>query len=219
MGSYCVYKKVFFLLSVILITFILSACNGGCLNLKETKKLLNNKLSIGNTRDQVKLALKNIDINFSYDRYQDQYYATIRDEHCNQYEAISVYLAFDESEKLGATIMEEVSHKAVAKLLNQSWTLVQTSDMWGGGQRATLEAMACGVPPVVMNDSPKNKQYIEDSEFGLICSPDAESIRNAVNLLKINPYYHRASKRGIAYVKSKWTAQKYADALLRVIEL
>jgi len=44
--------------------------------------------------------LKDVDIKFSYDKYQNQYYSTIRDERCGPYQAISVNISFDESEKL-----------------------------------------------------------------------------------------------------------------------
>lgn len=67
---------------------------------KEVRNLLNSKLSIGDTRERVEKAIEDIGIQFSYDKYQDQYYSTIRDERCGPYQAISVSLSFDESEKL-----------------------------------------------------------------------------------------------------------------------
>ena len=70
---------------------------------------------------------------------------------------------FIECRKQGVTLLPEQSYESVAQLLNQSHTMVQTSEYWGGGQRATLEAMACGIPPIVMSDSPKNREFVEET--------------------------------------------------------
>lgn len=93
-------KTVSSLLAILLVAFSLQACSGGCLKTKEVKNLLNSKLSIGDTRERVEMALKVIDIQFTYDKFQNRYQATVRDERCGQFQAISVYLSFDESEKL-----------------------------------------------------------------------------------------------------------------------
>ena len=96
-------SKITIILSMLIaLTSFVSACNDGCLNMreKEVKKMLNSKLSIGDDRGKVELIIDNIGIEFSYDKYEDQYYTTIRDEHCGPYQGISVYISFDESEKL-----------------------------------------------------------------------------------------------------------------------
>jgi glycosyltransferase involved in cell wall biosynthesis len=123
---------------------------------------------------------------------------------------------FQRSKELGATVMGQHSFEEVAKLINQSHTLCQTSEFWGGGQRATLEAMACGVPPIVMTDSPKNMEYVEESGFGKIVEPSAPQIKLAVEELKANP---PDPMIGVSYVKSKFTARHYADNLLKAINL
>lgn len=119
---------------------------------------------------------------------------------------------FDESENLGTTVLDEQPYEEVNRLINQSKTLLQTSDFWGGGQRATLEAMACGVPPIVMTDSPKNREYVEESGFGVVCEPDPVKIREAVEAIESDP------KKGIGYVQSRWTSRHYAYNLLKGIE-
>lgn len=124
------------------------------------------------------------------------------------------FFPFQEAAKFGATVLEERTSKEVAKLINQSHTLVQTSDFWGGGQRATLEAMACGVPPVVMSDSPKNIEFVEDSGFGLICDPDPEEIRLSVYKLK-EEWTEDMAKELSDYVKKNWSAKQYANKIIQ----
>ena len=48
----------------------------------------------------------------------------------------------------------------------------------------TLEAMACGVPVVCMEDSPKNREYVEESGFGKVVYPNKEEIKRAVEEIK-----------------------------------
>lgn len=122
---------------------------------------------------------------------------------------------FDRSRELGATIMDEVSQEEICKLLNESVCLVQTSEYWGGGQRATLEAMSCGIPVICMEDSPKNREYVEESGAGIVCHPSKEQIRKAVE--EIKGWTKEQKERGIAYVKMKWTAEHYANSLEEAI--
>lgn len=117
--------------------------------------------------------------------------------------------------KYGVTLLPEQPYKKVAELLNQSYTLVQTSEFWGGGQRATLEAMACGIPPIVMSDSPKNREYVEDSGFGLIVEPREEDIRVAIRQLIVEP---QDPQIGVKYIENKWTASHYAISILQGIK-
>jgi len=115
----------------------------------------------------------------------------------------------------GATVMGEQSSSFVARCLRESHTCVNPCDYWGGGQRATLEAMAMGVPVVVCNDSPKNIEFVEASGFGRIVDPSAQSIKEAVEDLKANPLDPLI---GVNYVKSKWSAKIYAEQLISGIE-
>jgi glycosyltransferase involved in cell wall biosynthesis len=119
---------------------------------------------------------------------------------------------FNEAQRFGATIVEKVDREVVNVLLNMSHCLVQSSDYWGGGQRATLEAMAAGVPVICMEDSPKNREYVEESGCGLIVPPEPEAIRIAVEEIKTWSKEKRLS--GVAYVQTKHTARHYALNLL-----
>lgn len=121
---------------------------------------------------------------------------------------------YNEAIEYGSIILPEQNYEEVAKLLNQSYMAVNTADYWGGGQRCSLEAMACGIPVIVMSDSPKNREYIEESGFGLIIEPQQEEIRKAVDQLKENPLNPQI---GLDYIKSKYTAQHYANNLLKGI--
>ncbi len=122
---------------------------------------------------------------------------------------------YEECLKQGTLVLPEQSYYSVSQLLNQSHVMVQTSDYWGGGQRATLEAMACGVPVICMNDSPKNREYVEESGFGLVVEPDVESIRKAIEKLKENTL---PSSMGVNYIENKFTAAHYAISLLQGIK-
>lgn len=123
-------------------------------------------------------------------------------------------MGFMRAREHGAAVFPELSAEGVASLLNMSHTMVNCSDVWGGGQRATLEAMACGIPPIVMEDSPKNREYVEEADFGSVVPPEPRMIKIAVESLKfggINP------QKGIQYIQSKWTERHYADAILEGI--
>lgn len=122
---------------------------------------------------------------------------------------------YDESKAHGAVIFPELGYNEVSELVNKSHTVVNTADYWGGGQRCTLEAMACGVPPIVMSDSPKNIEYVQESGFGMIVEPNVQEIQKAVQQLKDNPV---DPKIGVSYITSKWTAKHYAQNLLRGIK-
>lgn len=114
--------------------------------------------------------------------------------------------------KYGVKILPEQPVEVVARLINQSKAVVNTAAYWGGGQRCTLEAMACGVPVIVMADSPKNREYVDESGAGIVVEPNARDIQKAFE--ELTP---EMGKRGVEYVKSKWTERSYADAILEGI--
>lgn len=122
-------------------------------------------------------------------------------------------MGFDRAHKAGSLVLPELSAEGVASILNASYTMVNTSDVWGGGQRATLEAMACGVPPVVMEDSPKNREFVEESDFGYIVPPDSSIIAATVGIVVAN-YGVQDTMKGVQYIESKWTESHYAKAIL-----
>lgn len=111
----------------------------------------------------------------------------------------------------GVKILPEMSAKVVAMLINKSHTVVNPSSYWGGGQRCSVEALACGVPVVVMSDSPKNREFVEESGFGLVVDPNPVAIREAVEQLKSSPLDPRI---GYNYIHSKFTERHYADAIM-----
>lgn len=121
---------------------------------------------------------------------------------------------FDKCREMGATVLDEMDPEELVKIVNQTGVCLQLADYWGGGQRVTLEAMACGIPVVCMSDSPKNREYVEESGFGLVAEPNIESIRHAVNTLLDAP---RSPKIGRDYVESKWTGKIYSQNLIKVI--
>lgn len=113
--------------------------------------------------------------------------------------------------------LPEMSYPDVNKLINSAHCCVNTAEEIGGGQRCTLEAMAAGVPVIVMTDSPKNREYVEESGAGLVVEPDPDAIRRAID--EIKGWSHEDKKKGIEYINNKWTSKHYADALLSWINL
>jgi glycosyltransferase involved in cell wall biosynthesis len=116
----------------------------------------------------------------------------------------------------GTLVFPELPYESVNALYNASWCCVNTSSEWGGGQRTTLEAMAAGIPVIVMKDSPKNREYVEESGAGLVVDPSEEHIRRAVEEIKLWTPEQRA--RGRAYVEGKWSHKHYAGNILKGIE-
>lgn len=124
---------------------------------------------------------------------------------------------FIDARKNGTIVLDEQSYEQVAKLLNESYVMLQTSEYWGGGQRATCESLACGIPCIVMNDSPKNIEFIEESGFGLIVEPKVEKIIEAVEYIKRNPDKFKP-EIGVKYIENRLTSAHYAVSLLKGIE-
>ncbi len=117
---------------------------------------------------------------------------------------------FDLCKKCNSSVLPEVDYKETCRLLNSAYVSVNCADFWGGGQRATLEAMACDIPVICMADSPKNMEFIEEAGFGKIVEPVPLFIAEAVEELK-------GKKGGRDYVMSKWTHKHYAESLLEAI--
>lgn len=115
----------------------------------------------------------------------------------------------------GVQIEPELKGKELVVFLNSAHVVVNTSSYWGGGQRTTLEAMACGIPVIVMSDSPKNCEYVKESGAGLIIEPDPNKIKQAIEDIK--GWTDEEKSRGIEYIKSKWSSQHYADAIMEEI--
>lgn len=120
---------------------------------------------------------------------------------------------FDRCKEKGCLVFDEKNPEELSILMNQSMACIQTSDYWGGGQRCTLEAMACNIPVICMTDSPKNREYVEESGFGKIAEPNPGSIRDTFLAISEENY----GNKGREYIMSKWTSKHYADSLLKWI--
>lgn len=121
---------------------------------------------------------------------------------------------FIDARNNGTLLLPELPAEAVASLYNASHVCINTSEYWGGGQRATLESMACSVPVIAMSDSPKNREYVEESGFGITVPPNVEAIKGAIESIKKTPF---PSSQGVDYIHSKYTEHHYAQAILDVI--
>lgn len=110
-------------------------------------------------------------------------------------------------------VFGSIPRHTVREIINSSHAMLNTASYWGGGQRSTLEAMACDIPVVVMADAPKNCEFVEESGFGFIVPPDVSAIRSVLEKIEGS-----ALTGGRDYVMSKWTSQHYADALERGLE-
>ena len=115
----------------------------------------------------------------------------------------------------GVGVLHHQLPESIVHLYNMSHTCLITSDNSGGSQRAVLEAMACGIPPIVMADSDKTTEYVRESGFGAIVEPEVGAIREAVESLKKNP---PDPQKGIDYIQSKYTQYHYANAVKSGIE-
>lgn len=120
---------------------------------------------------------------------------------------------YQECVKRGVQIYDETYGEELNKLINSSSVVLNTSNEQGGGQRCTLEAMSAGVPVIVMADSIKNREFVEESGGGIVCEPEVSSIRDA--LRRITP---AMGILGHAYVKNYWSEFEYRDALLDGIQ-
>ena len=121
---------------------------------------------------------------------------------------------FDDCRAFGCEVLLEQTYERTNLLLNSAHVSVNCADFWGGGQRATLEAMACDLPVVVMNDSPKNREYVEASGAGYICNPDPQSIRTAVQIALED----KKRPSGREYVMKNWTPEHYKNAILSALK-
>jgi glycosyltransferase involved in cell wall biosynthesis len=109
----------------------------------------------------------------------------------------------------GCLVLPELPYEALPFLYNQAHSALITAESIGGSQRAVLEAMACNVVPIVMEDNEKCREYIEDSGFGLICKPNVDSIKRAV----LNASVYKFKKKGRQYIEAKYSSNKYAKQL------
>jgi hypothetical protein len=61
-----------------------------------------------------------------------------------------------------------------------------------------------------MTDSPKNREYVEESGCGIVTDPTPQDISRASVIAQSTNW----GNKGRDYVMSKWTSKHYADNLL-----
>lgn len=122
---------------------------------------------------------------------------------------------FEDCKRFGAMVLPEQGYKSTALLINSAYVALNCADKWGGGQRQTLEAMACDLPVVVMKDSPKNIEYITESGLGVIAEPNIHSIREAVIEAKKQHLQNKGKYHD--YVIEKWSHSHYAAAIIKAL--
>lgn len=77
-------------------------------------------------------------------------------------------------------ILHHQMAESVSLLYSMARTVVITSSDVGGSQRAVLEALACNVPCIVMEDSTMTSEYIRECGEGSIVPPNVPDIQKAV---------------------------------------
>lgn len=105
------------------------------------------------------------------------------------------------------TVLPHVSAETLRHLYAASKVCVVTSVWYGGSQRTVLEAMAMNVPLVVMTDSDKCSEYVNDAGIGMSVVPEPGEIRKAA----LEMARQKVDSR--SYVLSKWSEKHYADAI------
>lgn len=119
---------------------------------------------------------------------------------------------YDDCLKSGVFTLPHVPAYLIPFFYDAAHTCVITSNAAGGSQRTVLEAMACNIPVIIMKDSDKTSEYIEEAgpNAGKIVEPTVEAIREAVLEFKVSS----AEPTGRAYIKSKWSEVHYANEIL-----
>lgn len=82
--------------------------------------------------------------------------------------------------KNGAAILHHQMPESLVYLYNMARTVVVTSHDTGGSQRTVLEAMACNIPVIAMEDSTMTTEYVREAGEGGIVPPNVPDIRKAV---------------------------------------
>jgi glycosyltransferase involved in cell wall biosynthesis len=108
--------------------------------------------------------------------------------------------------KTGVGILHHQMAESMALLYSMARTVVVTSNDHGGSQRTVLEALACNIPTIVMNDSTMTSEYVRECGFGAIVEPNVEAIRAAVEQFK-----GRTDSNTREWVMQNYSEYIYAD--------
>lgn len=84
----------------------------------------------------------------------------------------------------GTAVLHHQMPESLVYLYNMSKTVVVTSNAQGGSQRTVLEAMACNIPVIGMEDSDVVSELIQKCTIGEIVEPSVPQIRLAVERQK-----------------------------------
>lgn len=124
---------------------------------------------------------------------------------------------WEECQAYGVALLHHQSAESVNLLYSMSRTVVITSETIGGSQRAVLEAIACNVPVIVMGDSDKTSEYVNQAfddgyEVGAVVAPEVEPIRTAVE------YWMDKEVNGREWIQKTYSEQIYAAQIKEGIE-
>lgn len=114
----------------------------------------------------------------------------------------------------GILTLPRVPASAMPSLYASSHSAAATGGIWGGSQRMVLEAMACNIPPLVLDSNLRCHDYIKESGYGSICSGQHNHIAAQVDEWVNNP----PKPIGRDYVLSKFTPKHYADKIFEDAE-
>jgi glycosyltransferase involved in cell wall biosynthesis len=108
--------------------------------------------------------------------------------------------------KANIRFLGAVSNAQLPELLN-SWDLFVLPSLYEGHPKALLEAMACELP-VVGARVDGIKEIISDHQNGVLCEPDSESIRKAVQtLVEDEDLRKRLGKNGREFVAENFSLE------------
>lgn len=111
----------------------------------------------------------------------------------------------------GCTIMAAIPYQVMPYIYNQSKFALITAHNVGGSQRAVLEAMACGTPPIVMSDNIKNREFVEDANYGFVVDPDVDKIKTLLKELSSKPMPDPTMGR--RFIENRYTSKHYAQKI------
>ncbi len=109
------------------------------------------------------------------------------------------------------TVPMILPQSAMPYFYNAAECIVSTATNDSGGQRTVLEAMACNVPLVVMEDNYKATEYIRDSQTGyaVFTPPTPERVRHGFDI--VTNMNTKPNMR--QYVLDNWTHHHYAKEI------
>ena len=125
-------------------------------------------------------------------------------------------IAHAAEKKADVIFFGRVSNADLPKILN-SWDVFVLPSLYEGHPKALLEAMACGLP-VVGTRVTGIRELIVDGENGLLCEPDAPSIRQTIErVLGDSALRTRLGKNARRYVEQHFALERAVDLEMAVL--